>query len=460
MPSLWNSLLCASISLGIAGATQSAEIRVWVDEAGVTHFSDDPEAAPDAAARIDEVPLESLRSVWQDGLIGPPVEAAESSFGDDRVVRLLRGARADLESGELARAEATFRGVLRLAPRNASAHWSLAGLAASRGRFETAERHLRLFLDHAGPELAEWRAKAEAQLHALIDERRLADPSHLDGPLEFEAVADAHFRVQIDAQLGEVSPGYAERVVDYLREARAEVSSALGVEPLEPLGVVLYGRAAYVRAHAHRFSFQTVGFFDGRIHVASTAHPTNSLRGLLFHEYAHAVFREVTGGDRPYWLNEGWAERIERRSRRLGASTRSERAALRANIELGTWIPLGTIADSFSGLDDVQARNAYLESVVTAGFMHERLGVEARRRLFQLIGEGFSIDQALHAVMGLDTEQLDAAVRAEILREFPDWTPPVERSAESDGSRARGVVADQSNPVTDSPAVRSDIPGR
>ena len=42
--------------------------------------------------------------------------------------------------------------------------------------------------------------------------------------------------------------------------------------PLEPLGVVLYGRAAYVRAHAHRFSFQTVGFFDGRIHVVVACH--------------------------------------------------------------------------------------------------------------------------------------------------------------------------------------------
>jgi tetratricopeptide (TPR) repeat protein len=406
------------------GAQSSAEIRYWVDEAGVTHFTDDPDAAPDSAARADEVPLETLRSVWQDGFVGPPVDAGEASFGDDRIARLLRGARADLERGELARADSTLRGVLRLDPRNASAHWSLAALAAARGRFATAERHLRLFLDNAGPELAPWRARAAARLAAIVDERRLADPEHLDGPLELQTVRDTHFRVQIDARLGEVAPDYADRVVGYLREARAEVSEALGVEPLEPLGVVLYGRAAYVRAHAHRFSFQTIGFFDGRIHVASTAHPTESLRGLLFHEYAHAIFRGVTGGDRPYWLNEGLAERIERRSRSLAASTRSERAALRANIELDAWIPLASIAESFSGLDDGEARNAYLQSVVTAGFIHDRTRVEERRRLLRLIGEGFSIDQALHAVMGLDTEGLDAAVRAEILREFPEWTRP------------------------------------
>ena len=78
------------------------------------------------------------------------------------------------------------------------------------------------------------------------------------------------------------------------------------------LGVVFYGRAAYQRAHEHRFSFQTVGFFDGQIHVSSPGEPGDSLRVLLYHEYAHALFREQTGGDRPYWLNEGLAELIER----------------------------------------------------------------------------------------------------------------------------------------------------
>jgi hypothetical protein len=210
-------------------------------------------------------------------------------------------------------------------------------------------------------------------------------------------------------------------VLGFLEAARTEVSASIGVEPLEPLGVVLYGRAAYVREHAHRFTFQTVGFFDGRIHVASPAHPSDSLRGVLFHEYTHAVFREQTGGDRPYWLNEGLAEQIERRSRGLATSTRSERSALRANLETGSWIPLRSIADSFSGLGDARARDAYLQSVVTVAWIESKTDVAARRRLLERLGDGFSIDQALYEVMGLDTEGLDAAVQREIQSEFPDW---------------------------------------
>lgn len=416
-------LLSTLLSITLVVPSALAEIRFWIDAKGVTHFSNAEDSLPEAASSIDAEGLEPIRGAWSDGLTGPPV-SSDSSFGDDRVRRLLRGAMADLDRGENARADSTLRGVLRLEPRNPEAHWYLAVLARARGRFKSAEEHLRIFLEASGPEFASWRKVASIRLSAIADERELADPNTLDGPLRLELVQGEHFRVQVDARLGEISKGYATEVLGFLREARSEVSNSIGVEPLEPLGVVLYGRAAYVRAHSHRFSFQTIGFFDGRIHVASPAHPTETLRGVLFHEYTHAVFREVTGGDRPYWLNEGLAERIERLSRGLAVSTRTERAAMRANIETGAWIPLSAISRSFAGLSDERARDAYLQSVITVGFIHSRTEVEERRRMLQLMGQGFSIDQALHDVMGIDTDGLDRAVQTEIRREFPEWTVP------------------------------------
>ncbi len=422
--------------LWVAGGA-SAEIRFWIDERGVTHFSD---ASGSPAATDRPADLDALRGAWQDGLTGPgPGPGAartDSSRPDDRARRLLRGAIADLERGEIARADSTLRGLLRLDPRRAEAHWYLAVLARGRGRFETAGRHWRAFLDAAGPELEPWRAQARKRLAALEDERRLADPERLEGPLRLQDLRSPHFRLQLDTRLGAVSKDYAARVLRFLEEARTEVSDAIGVSPLEPLGVVLYGRAAYVRAHAHRFSFQTIGFFDGRIHVASPAHPSEALRGVLFHEYTHAVFREYTGGDRPYWLNEGLAEQIERRSRGRRVSTRSERARLRTNIETGSWIPLRSIADSFAGLGNERARDAYLQSVVTAGFIEKRTRVEDRRRMLEMLGEGFSIDQALHSVMGLDSDGLDRAVQADIRSEFPEWSIPESGSAETPDGRA------------------------
>lgn len=185
------------------------------------------------------------------------------------------------------------------------------------------------------------------------------------------------------------------------------------------MGVLFYGRAAYLQAHRHRFSFQTVGFFDGRIHVVSAAHPAGELRSLLFHEYAHAVFREQTGSDRPYWLNEGWAELVERDSQGRNGLTRSERTAIWRRIEADRWISLRRLAPSFSGLNDEDATSAYIESTAAAAWIEAHTSRAQRVRLLARLGEGGSTDEALTEAVGLDTDGVDRAVQRLIRSEFP-----------------------------------------
>jgi hypothetical protein len=193
----------------------------------------------------------------------------------------------------------------------------------------------------------------------------------------------------------------------------------LGVFPAEPTGVVLYSKAAYVQAHRQRFSFQTVGFYDGRIHVVSAAHPGGELRALLFHEYTHALFEERVGGHRPFWLNEGWAELAEQLALGRPSLTRSERSQLRNAIGAGRWIPLERLEASFAGLGDAEARLAYLEATAAATWIAARTLPADRARLLDHLGSGAPADVALPAVVGADTAGVDAAVRAEILAEFP-----------------------------------------
>jgi hypothetical protein len=415
---LWATVLFALLLLPDVGA---AETYIWVDEAGLTHLTDAAAGVPETARR-DASSADELRSLWTDGVLGPVTTTPPGSSGSDRdrVLRLLRGALQDLGRGETARASANLESVLRLDPRRPEAHWYLALLNQQRGRHQGAESHLRAFLDSAGRDLEPWRLSAKRRLVDLSDERVLADTSLDRGGLTLVEYQSDHFAIQMDADLREVRPEYATTAIRYLNEARSEVSRALGVVPVEPLGVVFYGKAAYLRAHRHRFSFQTVGFFDGRIHVSSPAHPSGELRSLLFHEYAHAVFREQTGGDRPYWLNEGFAELIERRSRKQPATTRSERALLRNRIQAGIWIPLRTLGPSFSGLSDDQARAAYLQAAVASAWIESHTTAEQRGLLLLRLSEGFSGDQALYEVFGMDTGGVDAAVQDEIRGEFPD----------------------------------------
>jgi len=402
-----------------APAAGRAELFVWVDGEGHTHVTDDPRSIPpEARARAgDEVGLDGL---WGGQRIGPepPPTAAGSSRPEDRAAGLVRAALDDLRRGETSRASATLEGVLRLDPNNVDAHWYLALLDRQRGRFQSAERHLEAFLAHAGADREGWRASAERRRAALADERRLAAQQAAAGPLRLVAAESPHFEIHYDEQLGVASPDYARTVVRFLEEAHDSVGQRLGA-PRERTGVVFYGKAAYLAAYRHRFSFPTIGFYDGRIHVASAAHPAGELRALLFHEYTHAVFSERTGGDRPYWLNEGLAVMSERAASGQEPISHSERANLVRHLAAGDWIPLRQLAPGFSGLDEAAARLAYLESTAAASWLRERAGGPGVGSLLDRIGAGEDLDAALRRAVRLDTDGIDAAVRSALAGDLP-----------------------------------------
>jgi len=407
----------------------SGSVYTWVDEDGVTHIVDDLAALPEVVRSDAREGRAGLRGLWDEGVVGPnpaprvPSASGSGGLQEERARRLIRGAVEDLERGEAARANAALESVLRSDPRRAEAHWYLALLARQRGRYDSADVHLRAFLAAAGDDHEPWREAAERKLAALDDERRLADEVNLRGEDEWVDVSHPHFRVHYDADLGKASDDYAATALRYLEEAHRDAAARLGAVPREPLGVMFYGKAAYLRAHRHRFSFQTVGFFDGRIHVVSAAHPAGELRALLFHEYTHAVFREQTGGDRPFWLNEGLAELSERAARRQQGLTRSERSALWRRIEATRWIPLRRLSPSFAGLDDADARAAYLIATAAAWWLEGRTDRDQRGRLLKLLGTGVGDDEAFVEVLGLTTDGIDAAVQEWICQEFPARQP-------------------------------------
>ncbi len=437
----WPRSSAALLALVLLALPVGAEVFTWVDEDGVTHFADDPAVVPDGARSGRE----ARRDLWEDGVAthAPSPERAPQGQRDARLERQLRGAIDDLERGETARATVALEGILRLQPAQPDAHWYLALLARQRGRYELSEAHLRRFLASAGDAHEARRLAAQRKLQQLADERRLADETQLAHAAAWVGVQHPHFHVYYDAALGAATPGYGPRVMGYLEAAYREVGDRLGSVPDAPLGVMLYGKAAYLRAHRHRFSFQTVGFFDGRIHVVSAAHPAGELRALLFHEYTHAVFREQSGGDRPFWLNEGMAELSERASRKQAGLTRGERSSLRRRIDAGQWIRLRRIAPSFAGLDDGSARAAYLVSTAAAEWIVAHSTRAQRRAILEGLDAGLSDDEALVAAIGLDTEAIDAGVQAWVRAEFA----PARVLPESEPSFSRARRAGETPPA-------------
>lgn len=404
--------LATCAALALVPFLAPAEIRVWVDAQGATHATNDEARAP-ASART----AGAASALWDGAVRGAPLVPERGASGSerDRATRALRDALVELQRGDTALAVSRLQDVLRREARRPEPHFYLAMIEGRRGHFDAAEAHLRAFLSVAGDDHDDLRASAQRRLRELDDERRLA-ATPAAAELKLVALAHPRFALQADAALlavgGAELAGTLGRVLD---DARAHVSAALGIEPAERLGVVVYGRASYTRAHAHRFSFQTVGFFDGRIHVVSAAHPGGELRGLLVHEYTHALFSAQAGGDRPYWLNEGLAELLERSALRRPALSRGEETQLRAASAAGEWLPLARIAPSFSGLSDSQARLAYTISTAAADWLVRHSAASARAELLRRLGSGGDIDAALRSAVGLDTEGLERALQRELV---------------------------------------------
>jgi hypothetical protein len=107
------------------------------------------------------------------------------------------------------------------------------------------------------------------------------------------------------------------------------------------------------------------------------------------------------------------------RARLEPPTPRDERSQQR-RIEEGRWLPLQRLAPSFSGLDDGQARLAYSISTAAADWLLRHADAGDRARLLELLGEGRTADEALRAVLRLDSEAIDRAVRAEIRAQFAD----------------------------------------
>ncbi len=93
----------------------------------------------------------------------------------------------------------------------------------------------------------------------------------------------------------------------FLMEAYEKIGQDFGRFPEYPITVILSREDVF--RNVNSLPDYVSGLYDGKIHVPLnfTKYPLPTLKGILFHEYAHALVYDLAGNRCPLWLNEGIA---------------------------------------------------------------------------------------------------------------------------------------------------------
>ena len=260
-----------------------------------------------------------------------------------------------------------------------------------------------------------WRAAAERKLAELDEELALARAGSGQGGAR-PSLRTADFHLRYDHAFA--GRAYGDQVIELLEGARDRVRETLGRTLGRPLEVHVYTRGHYLEQYRHRFGFATVGFYDGAIHAVSSRQPRRDLLALLAHEYVHAVFKETLGTHRPFFVNEGIAEREEDRIRGRPRLPRGEWRRLLDALRERSWIPLSELVPGFGTLQGKRAQLAYLESRAAIEFLEGRYPGFVARWLGRC-DAGERWERALQLETGWLAGELDAALREDVQSRFP-----------------------------------------
>jgi hypothetical protein len=186
-----------------------------------------------------------------------------------------------------------------------------------------------------------------------------------------------------------------EQIAD---EAMAYVENQLGVQQTEPLEVSLVNR---VLGHG--------GFAQQGITITyvDRDYAGGGLREVLRHEGTHLLDHRLTHGERPAMLVEGFAVYVA--GGHFKPEPLPERAA--ALLQLGRWIPLRDLANSFYGS---QHESGYLEAGAFIAYLVKRSDFQTFVKFYGSLqrrsGETDAdmIDREMRAVYGVGLEQMES----------------------------------------------------
>ncbi len=144
-----------------------------------------------------------------------------------------------------------------------------------------------------------------------------------------------------------VEAAQVENVRDYLREAYRALGREFDYYPDRKIVVLVYLAKDF--RSLPRTPGWASGLYDGKIRVPFLPNEVGRpdlLRKIIWHEYAHVLVHDLSGGNCPGWLAEGLAKHLEPESNQAVFSR------LRRAVNKGSVIPLSRLEGEFARIED------------------------------------------------------------------------------------------------------------
>ncbi len=302
-----------------------------------------------------------------------------------------------LKTGALNSAEGLLLSAIDISPEHEKAHVFLGEVYYRNGYLRDA--------------VAEWRWVVENYPASDAVRKRL-EKAERELNVEKDFATDYRRRHFIISRDRDKFQQESRLILDILEKAYYGIGRDLRHFPQDRVQVILYSVEQF--AEATQADVRVAGLYDGKIRVplsGETLDP-DRITQVLRHEYTHVLVRELTGGNAPFWFNEGLAqfesEELDENKRRV----------IYDALHNGGLIPLIDLDANRVEFDDDPdlMRLAYLEAFATVSYLRRRF---SRRHLFDfmdMLAQKHDAESALQSVYRRSHQSLHRDVFSEYSR--------------------------------------------
>jgi Flp pilus assembly protein TadD len=227
---------------------------------------------------------------------------------------------------------------------------------------------------------------------------------------EFRQQETLHFVLRYEGS--QVPDNLRNEILAALEEHYKTLQNDLGSAPRNAISISLYTQEAFF--DVTQVPAWTSALNDGklRIPISGITSATPELVRVLRHELTHSFIQQITHGNVPQWLNEGLAQLEEPKSTApLGVRLASLYAA-------GQQIPLNRLEGSFLSYGQAEASVAYAESLAAVEYIRTIYGMSDVARILVRLGQGESIEAALHNTIHGGYAQLENEITGYLKKNY------------------------------------------